>query len=60
MRNAETLGRLAYLHYEKLGGSYFDIDDAIDFMEREIEDCGDDLTDEELIRNVAEYMYDLD
>jgi hypothetical protein len=59
MRDAETLGRMAYKLYVKNGGSYFDIDDAIDFMEVELDDNGDDLTDEELVRNIAQYMLDL-
>jgi hypothetical protein len=59
MRDAETLGRMAYKLYLKNGGSYFDIDDTVDFMERERDDNGDDLTDEELVRNIAQYMLDL-
>jgi len=59
MRDAETLGRMAYKLYLKNGGSYFDVDDAADFMERELDDNGDELTDEELVRNIAQYMLDL-
>ena len=59
MRDAETLGRMAYKLYLKNGGSYFDLDDATDFMEQELDDNGDDLTDEELVRNIARYMLDL-
>lgn len=59
MRDAETLGRMAYKLYMKNGGSYFDIDDSIDFMEVELDDNGDELTDEELVRTVAKYMLDL-
>ena len=59
MRDAETLGRMAYKLYLKNGGSYFDIDDASDFMEQELDDNGDELTDEELVRTVAKYMLDL-
>ena len=59
MRDAETLGRMAYKLYLKSGGNYFDIDDAADFMEQELEDNGDELTDEELVRNIARYMLDL-
>ena len=57
--DAETLGRMAYKLYLKNGGSYFDVDDATDFMEQELEDNGDELTDEELVRNIARYMLDL-
>lgn len=60
MRDAETLGRMAYKLYLKNGGSYFDVDDASDFMEQELDDCGDDLTDEELIRLVAKTMLDME
>ena len=59
MRDAETLGRMAYKLYLKNGGNYFDIDDAVDFMEQELDDNGDDLTDEELVRNIARYMLEL-
>jgi hypothetical protein len=50
---------MAYKLYVKSGGSYFDMDDAADFMERELDDNGDELTDEELVRNIAQYMLDL-
>ena len=59
MRDAETLGRMAYKLYLKNGGSYFDVDDAADFMAQELEENYDELTDEELVRNIARYMLDL-
>lgn len=58
MKDAETLGRLAHKLYVKSGGTYFDVDDAIDFMESEIEECEDELSDEELIRLIARWMLD--
>jgi hypothetical protein len=59
MRDAETLGKMAFKLYLKNGGSYFELEDAEDFMEQELEDNGDELTDEELVRTVAQYMLDL-
>lgn len=60
MRDAETLGRMAYKLYLKNGGSYFDLDDATDFMVQDLEDYGDDLTDEELVRNLAKNMLEME
>ena len=59
MRDAETLGRMAYKLYLKNGGSYFELEDAVSFMYDELDDNGDELTDEELVRNIAQYMLDL-
>jgi len=59
MRDAETLGKMAFKLYLKNGGSYFELEDAEDFMEQELDDNGDELTDEELVRTVAQYMLDL-
>jgi len=59
MRDAETLGKMAYKLYLKNGGSYFELEDAEDFMEQELDDNGDELTDEELVRTVAQYMLNL-
>jgi len=59
MRDAETLGKMAFKLYLKNGGSYFELEDAEDFMEQELDDNGDELTDEELVRTVAQYMLNL-
>jgi hypothetical protein len=59
MRDAETLGKMAFRLYLKNGGSYFELEDAEDFMEQELDDNGDELTDEELVRTVAQYMLNL-
>jgi len=59
MRDEETLGRMAFKLYLKNGGSYFELEDAVSFMYDELDYNGDELTDEELVRNIAQYMLNL-
>lgn len=61
MKNVNALARSALRLYKNEGGSYFDIDDTLDFIEREVEDCeGEDITDEEIIRSVVKMMLELE
>jgi hypothetical protein len=61
MKNATVLARAALRLYKSEGGTIFEIDEALDFMEEEIEACEDeDVSDEDLIRSVASYMLEME
>lgn len=61
MKNTIVLARAALRLYKSEGGTIFEIDEAVDFM-REMIDAseGEEISDEELIRNVAIYMLEIE
>jgi hypothetical protein len=62
MKNVNALARVALRMYNNEGGSYFEIDDILDFMEQEVDNCEgeDDITDEDIIRAVVRNMLDME
>jgi polyhydroxyalkanoate synthesis regulator protein len=61
MKNVNALARVALRLYNNEGGSYFEIDDILDFMEQEVDNCdGEDITDEDIIRSVVRNMLDME